>query len=273
MEGVEEGGRKQDYQRAKNLTQRTVYLAKSEAEKTALKDINPNSPDIFRLAKQMCLENQDVKGEKPVRNDAGVMCLDEASKHEAWKEHYSRLSNVEFDWDPDSLSEAFPVEGPAPQISLEQVIKSIGEMKNGKAAGPSQIIAEMLKASGEGGAVLIRDLISSIMWHEKIPADWEESIVVSLYKGKGDALDRGNYRGLKLLDQVMKVLERTLESFLRQQVCINDMQFGFMPGRGTTDAIFFMRQLQEKYLAANKPLYMSFVDLEKAFDRVPRRVI
>ena len=42
---------------------------------------------------------------------------------------------------------------------------------------------------------------------------------------------------------------------------------------GTTDAIFIVRQLQEKHLAANKPLYVAFVDLEKAFDRVPPNVI
>ena len=51
------------------------------------------------------------------------------------------------------------------------------------------------------------------------------------------------------------------------------MQFGFMPGRGTTDAIFILRQLQEKHLAKNKKLYFAFVDFEKAFDRVPRKVI
>ena len=51
------------------------------------------------------------------------------------------------------------------------------------------------------------------------------------------------------------------------------MQFGFMPGSGTTDAIFILRQLQEKHLAKNKKLYFAFVDLEKAFDRVPRKVI
>ena len=51
------------------------------------------------------------------------------------------------------------------------------------------------------------------------------------------------------------------------------MQCGFMQGWGTTDAIFILRQLQEKNLVADKPLYLAFIDLEKAFDRVPREVI
>ena len=46
-----------------------------------------------------------------------------------------------------------------------------------------------------------------------------------------------------------------------------------MQGRGTTDAIFILRQLQEKHLVAGKPLYLAFIDLEKTFDRVPREVI
>ena len=46
-----------------------------------------------------------------------------------------------------------------------------------------------------------------------------------------------------------------------------------MPGRGTIDAIFILRQLQEKHLNKKKCLYYCFVDLEKAFDRVPRKVI
>ena len=71
----------------------------------------------------------------------------------------------------------------------------------------------------------------------------------------------------------MKVLERIVEGLIRQVVSIDDSQFGFVPGRGITDAIFVIRQLQEKYLAANKRLYMVFVNLEKAFDRVPRKVI
>ena len=71
----------------------------------------------------------------------------------------------------------------------------------------------------------------------------------------------------------MKILERIVDGLIRQVVSIDDSQFGFVPGRGTTDAIFVVRQLQEKYLVVNKRLYMAFVDLEKAFDRVPRKVI
>src|SRR5579864_7632418 len=66
---------------------------------------------------------------------------------------------------------------------------------------------------------------------------------------------------------------RILEERLRRKVSIDDMQCGFRPGRGTTDAIFIIRQVQEKLLAKNKELWIAFVDLEKAFDRVPREVL
>ena len=153
------------------------------------------------------------------------------------------------------------------------VKKAISQMKAGKAPGPSGIVVEMIRAAGDMGASMIRDLAAAIIRDGKVPSDWEQSFIVCLYKGKGDALERGNYRGLKLTEQVMKVLERIVDGLIRQVVSIDDSQFGFVPGRGTTDAIFVVRQLQEKYLAANKRLYMAFVDLEKAFDRVPRKVI
>ena len=217
--------------------------------------------------------NLDVQGEKPVRNDAGEFCLDDRTKQAAWKERYGRLSNVRLGPRTPSHWEIYPMEGPAPHIPLELVIMAIKLMKCGKVVGTSLIVAEMLKASGVEGAQQIRDLIMDIIHFGKIPTKCEENTMVSLYKGKGVPLEWVNYRGLKLLDQLMKVLERVAENFLWQQVRIDDMQFGFMPGRSTTYAIFIVHQLQEKFYATNKTLYMAFVDLEKTFDHVPRRVI
>ena len=148
------------------------------------------------------------------------------------------------------------------------VKKAISQMKAGKAAGPSGIVVKMIRAAGDMGASMISDLAAAIIRDGKVPSDWEQSFNVCLYKGNGDALERGNYRGLKLTEQVMKILG----GLIRQLVSIGNSQFGFVPGRGTTDAIFVVRQLQEKYLAASKRLYMVFVDLEKAFDRVPLKV-
>ena len=51
------------------------------------------------------------------------------------------------------------------------------------------------------------------------------------------------------------------------------MQFGFMPGKETMDAIFIVRRMKEEYQKKDKRLYMCFVDMEKAFNRVPRKVM
>ena len=60
-----------------------------------------------------------------------------------------------------------------------------------------------------------------------------------------------------------------IEARVRSRVKIDNMQFGFCSGKGTTDAIFIVRQMQEKYLAGKKDLWLAFVDLEKALIECP----
>ena len=122
-------------------------------------------------------------------------------------------------------------------ITIDMLNKAISKMKSGKAAGPSGIVVEMIKAAGDTGATMVRDLATVIIRDGKVPTDREQSFIVCLYKGKGDALDRGNYQGLKLTEQAMKILERIVDGLIRQVVSIDASQFGFVPGRGTTDAI------------------------------------
>ena len=139
-----------------------------------------------------------------------------------------------------------------PSVSANQIRRALGKMKCGKAAGPSGIIAEMLKAAGEEGVGLVRKLVRVVFSSGMIPVDCEESFIQNLLKGKGEALDHGNYRGLKLTDQVMKLLEGVLNSSNCQILNMDEMQFTFVPGRSTTDAIFIVGQQQMYITVANK---------------------
>ena len=100
------------------------------------------------------------------------------------------------------------MEGPPIPVIIDMVKKAISQMKAGKAPGPSGKVVEMIRAEGDMGASMICDLAASIIRDGKVPSDWEQSFIVCLYKGKEDALERGNYLGLKLTEQVMKVMER-----------------------------------------------------------------
>ena len=132
-----------------------VHHARHEADKVVYEGIDHKSSDIFRLANQMRKENVDVVGDKPVKNDTGAMSMSEEAKQNAWAEHYERLLNVEFDWDPDHLSNEPLSEGPPIPSTIDMVEKAISKMKSGKAAGPSGIVVEMIKAAGDTGATMI----------------------------------------------------------------------------------------------------------------------
>ena len=91
------------------------------------------------------------------------------------------------------------------------------------------------------------NIFNVIMQSGKIPDEWRESTITPIYKYKGDHMNCSNYRGIKLLSHTMKLWERIIDQRLRDIVSISDGQFGFKSGVGTTDAIFVIRTLCEKY--------------------------
>ena len=133
--------------------------------------------------------------------------VEEEKLLEVWKEHYDKISNEEFSWDREGLTEVKPVCGPAEKISEVEVDAAIDKMKLGKAAGPSGVVADMLKAAGDDGTRWMTELCNAVVRDGKIPKDWSRSWLVNVYKGKGDALACGSYRRIKLVEHAMKVLE------------------------------------------------------------------
>ena len=120
---------------------------------------------------------------------------------------------------------------------------------------------------------VILQIADEILDGKDMPHDWRTSTVVPIYKKKGSVMDCASYRGVKLSEHGIKVVERLLEKRLRRSVKFYQMQFDFMPGSSIVDAIFIFRRMQKSYLEKNRKLFTCFVDLEKASDRVSRRVI
>ena len=126
----------------------------------------------------MRTENQDVIREKCIGGDDGNLSLDEASKKLAWKQYYEHLLNIEFTWS-QNLPHVDDVVSLAQVIIPDNVLKSLKRMINGKAAGPSGVVAEMLKAALDICSKNIADLVNAVVCKGKVLADcrleWQHS--------------------------------------------------------------------------------------------------
>ena len=132
--------------------------------------------------------------------------------------------------------------------------------------------SDILKEVREQGIVELANVFRNIQDRGEIPLEWADSYTIPIYKGKGDALSCSKYQGVRLLEHGMKLWETIMEERLREIVKIDECQFGFQEVKSTIDATFILRQVQEKHVE-KKELFHVFVNLEKAFDGVPREII
>ena len=181
----------------------------------------------------MTREGRDVISVFSMKNDVRNVVSDADGMKDIWRKYMEKLLNVENEWDSDV--DCSEVMGPCCLILEEKVAAAIKLLKIGKAAGRTGIASEMMNASGGFGTTWMTDLINHIVKEGCIPDNWRKSILVPVYKGKCDPLVCCSYKSIKLLEQPMKVLERVLEKKISGQVSIDNMPFGFMPGKGTTD--------------------------------------
>ena len=109
----------------------------------------------------------------------------------------------------------------------------------------------------------------------KVPEELRAGLTVPIWKRKGDVQDPGKYQGVTLLSHIMKLLERILGGRIRKRVEqeLGEEQQGSRKGRGTTDGMFALRQMVEKRLEMQGRMAVGFVDLEKAYDTVPREMV
>ncbi|KAK3894199.1 hypothetical protein Pcinc_002033 [Petrolisthes cinctipes] len=255
---------------AKKEAKKAVAQAKARAVNEIYEDLETTEGQkkIYRMAKMRNKATKDFTQIKQIKHEDGRVLSNEREIQNRWKVYFEKLLNEENE--RRVFGEGTVNVRDTPEISREEVKIALRKMKNGKALGPDEIPAEVWKSLEEEGIDVLWDLLSKIHDQEKMPDAWRDSVIVPIYKEKGDIQECGNYRGIKLMSHTMKIWERVIERKIREETEIGEQQFGFMPGRGTTDAIFIVRQLLEKYGEKQQKLHLIFIDLEKAYDRIPR---
>ena len=117
----------------------------------------------------------------------------------------------------------------------------------------------------------LSSLLRSIWEAGQVPQDFKDASIVHIYKRKEDKTSCDNHGGISLLCIAGKFLARTILNRLITHIAdsiVPESQCGFRAGRGTSDMVFAVRQLQEECCEQNQELHLVFLDPLKAFDTV-----
>ena len=258
------------YKSARKQARREVAKARNKAYEELYKKLETKEGknELIKIAKQRKKQSKDVQQVRIIKSKTGEMPMKEEKVKQRWKEYFDNLLNQE---NPRERREIRTEETKrdVEDISGGEVRTRLKKMKKGKAQGPDDIPVEAWIPVGNKGVEFLVNFFNKLLRGEKMSEEWRRIVLVPLYKGKGDIKECGNYRGIKLMSHSMKLWERVIEARIRKEVMIGEQQFGFMPGRSTTDAIFCLRMLLEKWNEGQKVVHCAFIDLEKAYDRVP----
>ncbi|XP_075091464.1 uncharacterized protein LOC142171676 [Nicotiana tabacum] len=188
---------------------------------------------MYKLAKIRERKAQDLDRVRCIKDEDGKVLVEEACIRRRWHEYFHRLLNEEGDRNimmgELENSESLRDFGFYRHIRYGEVDVAIRKMSRGKATGPDEILVEFWKEAGRVGLECLTSLFNVIFKTKKMPEDWRWSLMILLYKNKGEIQNCNNYRGIKLPSHTMKGEE--------------------------------------------KDLHMVFIDLEKAYDKVPREVL
>ena len=186
---------------------------------------------------------------KCIRSEDGTILWEDVEIKLRWEEYINKLFND----DRKETEDETTICQSGPSILREEITWVLRNSKTGKAAGPGEVNLEMILALGEEGVNLLWELFNNIYETGHLPDEMLKSIFIAIPK-KPNTMDCENHRTIRLMSHTLKLfLKIILQRKLIPQ--ISDYQYGFMPDRGTRNAIFTLRMLCERAIEHNKMFF------------------
>ena len=267
---------RQAYVQTRNEVQRVKRKSKEESWRKIGEDLKADFKGtkklLYNLANNYRGKRQCISYAIKDKNDCLLTELGEIAVR--WREYFSELlnepNNHVADENQDDVVRDEEESNGSP-ITINEITKAMAKMRKGRSPGEDGLPVEVLKGGGTTVLEQLLNICNRAYETEMVPSDWQKGIISPIFK-KGKKTICDNHRGITLFSHAGKIYTRIVETRLRE--CIEGVldlsQYGFRPGRSTTDVVFIVKMLLEKSWEWGIDQYAFFVDLEKAFDRVNR---
>ena len=238
---------------------------------------------FYQRCKFLNMEDTRKVNSQYIRDEEGIMLRDPGLVLGRWARLFVTLLNSKSDKLRLDAIEELPQWAITHALGVEPTeIKLIGalrSMANAEAMGPDDLPVELLKLGINHEPTVLREFHRMVkrVWHQwEVPQRWRDAMIKVLHKKK-DRTECGNYHGISLVSHAGKVLFKIvatrLGAYCETRNLLPEEQCGFRPHRSTKDMIFAVRRLQELGRKARVPLFLSFIDLQKAYDSVDRTLL
>ena len=236
------------YNKLRKAKRRAYYIDIMMFKLNSLSDTNPKA--FWDLVNELKYENKSDKGtnlDAPTWENYFKKLNTLSTEKAVLNENFESL--LETDRSKDLMNELdFP-------ISAKEVTEATKKLKNGKSSGSDSILNEMLK---NGNFVLqpcLVKLFNIILSSGIYPTEWVQGLIFPIYK-TGDPLNPSNYRGIAITSCLSKlfnsILNARLEKYILKNELIRNEQIGFKAGCRTSDHIFKLKTIIDKYLNKSK---------------------
>ena len=161
-------------------------------------------------------------------------------------------------------------------INKVSIVRAMNAIKLGKAGGTDGIIGEFIKYGGQALRQALVGLFRRILEVGEVPQDWNRSRITLVHKGGGKPReDIGSYRPIAVVNILAKifgwVINDKMTRWMEERKVLGEEQGGFRKGRSGLENVLVMKEIIEQKKKLGKELYLVFLDIEKAYDRVDRR--